>query len=173
MENIVFREIKNVDSGLVAKIVELEKRNCGRDASINQWVIPVIIRYGKLIVAKKSGSGKCRKPAGSRGKNMSESDISGIIGVCEIIRSWKKDNAAFIHSFYIDKDYRNKGIGRKLLQKVIDVLKKDNIGKIELTVDPCNEAANRLYKKYGFKKAGFRKSEYGRGIDRDLMVLKL
>ena len=104
---------------------------------------------------------------------MKESDNSGIIGVCEIIRSWKKENTVFIHSFYIDKSYRNKGIGKKFLQKVIDVLKKDNIKIIELTVDSGNEAANRLYKRTGFKKAGFRKNEYGRGIDRDLMTLKL
>ncbi len=173
MENVVFREIKNVDGGLVEKIVELEKRNCGRDASINQWVIPVIIRYGKLIVAKKTSSGTGRKTAGSKRNNMKESDNSGIIGVCEIIRSWKKENTVFIHSFYIDKSYRNKGIGKKFLQKVIDVLKKDNIKIIELTVDSGNEAAKRLYKRTGFKKAGFRKNEYGRGIDRDLMILKL
>ncbi len=155
MENIVFREIKNFDWKLVEKIAELEKRNLGREASINKWIIPVIIRYGKFIVAEKN------------------SHSSDIIGVCELIKHWKKENTAFIHSFYVDKKYRNKGIGKKLLQKVIDILKNNNFKVIELTVDPDNEAGGRLYKLFGFEKISLRKNEYGRGADRNLMRLEL
>jgi len=155
MKNIVIREIKGIDWRLVARLERLEKRNLGRRVSINRWVIPVIIRYGKFIVAQKS-------------KNDSD-----IIGVCELIKSWKDKNTAFIHSFYIDKGYRKKGVGKKLLQKVIDILKNDGFKEIELTVDPGNDAAGRLYKNFDFKKIGLRKSEYGLGVDRDLMKLEL
>ncbi len=155
MGDVIIQEIRSVDWKLVSKIVELERRNLGRKASINQWVIPVIIRYGKFIIAQKSRNN------------------SDIIGVCELVRSWRSKHAAFIHSFYIDKGYRRKGIGRKLLQKVIDILKNDGFKEIELTVDPDNEAADRLYKNFGFKKVGLRKNEYGRGVDRNLMRLEL
>lgn len=155
MSDIVIREIKSVDWKLVGEIAKLERRNLGRKASINQWVIPVIIRYGKFIVVQKSGNN------------------SDIIGVCELIRSWKGKYTAFIHSFYVDKRYRKKGIGKKLLQKVIDILKNDGFREIELTVNPSNEAADRLYKNFGFKRVGLRKNEYGRGVDRDLMRLEL
>jgi len=155
MNEIVIRDIRSVDHKLVRMIERLERRNLGREASINQWLIPVIIRYGKFIVAQKSGN---------------DSDI---IGVCELIRSWKSETCAFIHSFYIDRGYRRKGIGKKLLQGVISNLKNDGFREIELTLDPGNKAANRLYKNFGFKRVDFRKNEYGRGINRDLMRLDL
>lgn len=155
MNSIFIQEIRGVDWKLVSRIGKLEKKNLGSKASINQWVIPVIIRYGKFIVAQKS------------------MDSSDIIGVCELIRSWKDKNTAFIYSFYIDKEYRKKGIGRMLLGKVIDILKNDDFKEIELTVDPGNKAASQLYKDFGFKKIILRKNEYGRGVDRDLMRLKL
>lgn len=155
MDSIFIQEIKGVDWKLVSRIGELEKKNLGSKASINQWVIPVIIRYGKFIVAQKSR------------------DSSDIIGVCELVRSWKDKNTAFIHSFYIDKEYRKNGIGRMLLGKVIDILKDENFEEIELTVGPGNKTASQLYKDFGFKKIILRKNEYGRGVDRDLMRLKL
>ena len=52
-------------------------------------------------------------------------------------------------------------------------MKNDGFREIELTVDPGNEAANRLYKNFGFKRIELRKNEYGRGVDRDLMRLEL
>lgn len=155
MNEIIIRDIRSVDHKLVRMIERLERRNLGREASINQWVIPVIIRYGKFIVAQKNG------------------DDPDIVGVCELIRSWKSETCAFIHSFYIDKTYRRKGIGKKLLEGVISNLKKDGFREIELTVDPYNKAANQLYKNFGFKTIDFRKDEYGRGVNRDLLKLDL
>jgi len=154
MEDIIFQEIKDFDLRLVNRISKLEKRNLGKDASINQWVIPVIIRYGKFIVAKLKNS-------------------SDIIGVCEIIKSWGEDNTAFIHSFYVDKKYRNKSIGNELLQNSIGILRRDGFIAVELTVDQRNEIAIHLYEKSGFKKIGYRKNEYGKGVDRSLMRLEL
>ena len=57
MNSIFIQEIKAADWKLVSRIVKLEKKNLGSEASINQWVIPVIIRYGKFIVAQKSRDG--------------------------------------------------------------------------------------------------------------------
>jgi len=155
MKNIFYKEIKDFDWELIEKIVKLEKKNLENESSINQWIIPVIIRYGKFIAAVGGDS---------------DPDI---VGVCEIIKDWDRDNSAFIHSFYIDEEYRNMGIGRNLLKKVIDVLKGENFKVVELTVDPDNEVAIHLYREAGFREAGFRKSEYGRGVDRNLMSLEL
>ncbi len=155
MNNILIREINEFDWKLVSRIEKLEKRSLGSKASINRWVIPVIIRYGKFIVAQK-------------GKN-----YSGIIGVCELIRDWEHKDKIFLFAFYVDRDYRKKGVGRKLLSKAVDILKGENFKEIELTVDPDNESAVSLYKKFGFKRIALRENEYGRGVNRDLMRLKL
>jgi len=155
MDNILVQEINNFDWKLVSRLEELEKRNLGSKASINCWVIPVIIRYGKFIVAQKS-------------KNDTD-----IIGVCELIRDWECINKIFLFAFYVDRDYRKKGVGKKLLGKVIDILRNENFKEVELTADPGNESAVSLYKSFGFKRFALRENEYGRGVDRDLMRLEL
>ena len=155
MKNILIQEINSFEWKLISRIEKLEKRNLGSEASINRWVIPVIIRYGKFIVAQKG-----------------ESD-SDIIGVCELIRDCKSKGRIFIFSFYIDRDYRKKGIGKKLLGEVVDILKYEGFAEVELTVDPDNESAVGLYKRFGFKKVALRENEYGRGVNRDLMRLEL
>ncbi len=63
----------------------MEVENLGKEAAINQWVLPVIIRYGKLFIAVNNKD--------------------NLIGVCEIIRSYMIPSTAFIHSFYIDWNY--------------------------------------------------------------------
>ena len=155
MKDILIKEINNFDWKLISRLEKLEKRNLGSKASINRWVIPVIIRYGKLIVAQKG-----------------ESD-SDIIGVCELIKDCKSEGRIFIFSFYVDRDYRRKGAGRRLLSKVVDILKDEGFEEVELTVDSNNKSAASLYKRFGFKKIALREDEYGRGVNRDLMRLKL
>jgi ribosomal-protein-alanine N-acetyltransferase len=155
MDDILICEINDFDWKLVGRIEKLENRNLGSKASINCWVIPVIIRYGKFIAAQKS------------------KENSDIIGVCELIRDWVCKDKVFLFSFYIDRDYRKKGAGRKLLGKAIEILKNENFKEIELTVDPDNKSAVEMYEKFGFKRVDLRKNEYGRGINRDLMRLEL
>ena len=154
MPDISINEIKSFDYKLIDEIKTLEKENLGNEASINQWIIPVIIRYGKLIAAQRKSDNK-------------------IIGVCELVKNWYDAKSAFIHSFYIDKGFRSKGIGNKLLRGVISILKKESLESVELTVDPENMAAISLYKKFGFILVGLEKDEYGKSVDRYLMRLKL
>jgi len=158
VKDIIVKEVKDFNLDFVLKIKKLEIENLGEVSGINEWVIPVIIKYGKLIVAIK----KVEK------QRNNEEDL--IIGVNELIRDWGNFNCAFIHSFYIKKGFRNKGAGSILLKKSIEILKKDNIKKLELTVDPKNQTAIRLYEKFGFKTYEFKEDLYGKGINRNLMV---
>jgi len=154
MQEIEIRTIEDFDLTLIENIKKLEIENLGRDAAINEWQIPVIIRYGKFIAARQKESGE-------------------IIGACEILREWKNARTAFIHSFYICSRYRKQGIGKKLLKYSLDILKDENFEQAELTVDAENKAAVNLYEGFGFKVREIRTDEYGEGINRNLMVLKL
>jgi len=154
MIDVNIEVVNDFDCQLINTIKILERENLGKEASINQWVIPVIIRYGKLVIAQKI-------------------DDSRIVGVCELIKCWENEKIVFIHSFYVDRKFRSKGIGSKLLDGVIKLLKKEDLESIELTVDPENKIAIRLYKNFGFRIVGLRKDEYGMGIDRYLMRLEL
>jgi len=51
------------------------------------------------------------------------------------------------------KSYRYRGIGRKLLRRVVDVAEADGYPAISLSVDPRNFARN-LYESEGFVKVG-------------------
>lgn len=154
MQEIEIKTITDFGPEFIEKIKKLEIENLGRDAAVNEWQIPVIIRYGKFIVARLKKNGE-------------------IIGVCEVLREWKEKRAAFIHSFYINREYRSQGIGRKLLQGALDIMRNENFEQVELTVDAENKMAVNLYENSGFELKEVRKDEYGAGINRNLMVLDL
>ena len=161
MSDIIVSEVKNFDLDFILKIKKLEIENLGRLSGINEWIIPVIIKYGKLIIAVKKDD---LAPEGQK-------DL--IIGVNELIGSWEDRSLAFIHSFYIKKGCRNMGSGSLLLEKSLEILKKQGINKIELTVDPQNIAAISLYKKFGFINCDFKEDMYGKGIGRNIMVCEI
>ena len=69
-----------------------------------------------------------------------------------------------------------KGIASKLLKRLIEKAKKEEINKVFLEVSENNIAAVKLYLKLGFCKLGFRKNYYktSQGFqDAFIMVLKI
>lgn len=63
-----------------------------------------------------------------------------------------------IFSFYVSSEYRGLGIGKALLQKVIETAKKNpEIKKLQLGVVTSQEPANVLYRSLGFVQAGHMK----------------
>lgn len=52
----------------------------------------------------------------------------------------------------VDKIYQGKGIGTKLINKVINQARKEKISRIDFTSNPRRIAANNLYQHLGFKK---------------------
>ena len=81
-----------------------------------------------------------------------------------------------IISILIDKKFRNIGIGKGLLYKLLNIALKKKIQNIFLEVSVENLIAINLYKKFNFIKVGKRKNYYfqnGRYIDADIMRLVL
>lgn len=76
--------------------------------------------------------------------------------------------------FYIEvkEEFRNKHIGSKMLEYLIQKGKEKNILNITLEVNVENEFAIKLYSKYDFKKVSIRKKYYN-GIDGYLMERKM
>jgi len=67
----------------------------------------------------------------------------------------KTQHFANIFGTYVKKEYRGKGIGKKLIESAIDNIQENvNVSKIELTVNPEQKAAVRLYEKCGFELVG-------------------
>lgn len=74
---------------------------------------------------------------------------------------------AEINNIFILEQYRNQGIGSKLIEYLLEKCKICE--NITLEVRKDNERALRLYKKYGFKEVALRKNYYN-DIDGILMM---
>lgn len=66
-------------------------------------------------------------------------------------------NISFIQCIGILKKYRGKGIGTTFFNNLDLWAKTNNIVRLELTVECCNNTAKNLYEKNGFKIEGIRK----------------
>lgn len=60
---------------------------------------------------------------------------------------------AILEDMVVLKKYRKKGLGSKLLKKVLDILDKDEISRVTLLSDNDNKVAHQFYEKLGFKKS--------------------
>ena len=86
------------------------------------------------------------------------------------IGSWLTLPNAEILNLFVEMKYRNNGIGRELILRVISICEKENIDKITLEVRKSNTFAQGLYTKLGFEIVGTRKKYYGDGEDALLMM---
>ena len=74
------------------------------------------------------------------------------------------------------RDYWQQGIGSRLLQAVIDFARENGFGILDLEVRCDNQAAIRLYEKFGFRKLGTHPAFFrmdGADIPFDIMYLAL
>jgi ribosomal protein S18 acetylase RimI-like enzyme len=88
----------------------------------------------------------------------------------------KTKHVADIFGVYVNKEYRNRGIGKKLIEGALKIIKRNlNVTKIKLTVNPEQSSAIRLYERFGFESVGRLKNElkvHGRFYD-ELIMEKL
>ena len=66
-----------------------------------------------------------------------------------------------IDNFFVNPEYRNNGIGNKLMTYLVDMAKRLEVVNITLEVRESNDIAINLYKKYGFLEVAIRKYYYG------------
>ena len=66
-----------------------------------------------------------------------------------------------IDNFSVMEDYRNQGIGTKLMAHLISIAIEYRVVNITLEVRLSNEIAINLYKKFGFREVALRKFYYG------------
>ena len=93
-------------------------------------------------------------------------EIVGFAGIKFIV------NEADIMNIVTKKTFRNKGIGKLLLENLIQLAKSLNLTSITLEVNEENAPAIHLYKKFGFEILGIRKNYY-KNTDGIIMTKKL
>ncbi len=85
---------------------------------------------------------------------------------------WKIFEDVQINNIAVHPDYRRLGIGRAVLEGIIEQMRKEGAKNMTLEVRPSNVAALTLYKKLGFRPLSIRKGYYT-NPDEDALVLGL
>ena len=89
------------------------------------------------------------------------------------VGSWLTLPNAEILNLFVSDRYRGLGIGKSLMDHVIEVCNENEIEALTLEVRVSNEHAIKLYKDLGFKSVTVRKNYYENNEDALLMVLSL
>ncbi|MFQ6074205.1 MAG: GNAT family N-acetyltransferase [Candidatus Bathyarchaeia archaeon] len=78
---------------------------------------------------------------------------------------------------YLKRQFRNMGIGTRLIKRITEIAQRKGFEMIKLTVFQTNQQAFRLYKKFGFREVGRIKGGVkfpdGTYTDEIIMVLNL
>jgi RimJ/RimL family protein N-acetyltransferase len=103
-----------------------------------------------------------------------DAELVGIAGLA-IQQGQKKAHKGTIWGMYVRPDARGAGIGRRLMEVVIE-LARHRVELVQLTVVRDNERARRLYASLGFREYGVEKhalKHNGRYYDEILMAMDL
>jgi len=87
---------------------------------------------------------------------------------------WMLQHEIDIHNLAVRPAYRRQGIGRALLEAVLEEARRQGADRVTLEVRKSNEAAQRLYQALGFAAKGVRTAYYSDdGEDALIMALEL
>ena len=145
-------EVDAKNRELIKKIFDNELESFGVMGGADMWMIMSFIRYGKLYVLLNESNDL-----------LSVAQYQGVLVKKEV----------FLYGFSTSLKERGKGYGKILLEESHNRLKELGMEKIYLTVDPANAKAIDMYKKAGYIIEELQKDEYGKGIDRYLMIKNL
>ena len=95
-----------------------------------------------------------------------EDKLVGFIGMWAIINEGEITNIAVL------PEYQNKGVGAKLLKKLIKLSLDKKLEYLYLEVRFSNLNAQSLYRKFGFKTYGLRRSYYSDNKENAILMSK-
>lgn len=68
---------------------------------------------------------------------------------------WQSATVGYISTLVVEEELRNQGIGRTLLNEIMDLAKLRGCKKVELDSGFHREQAHAMYEHYGFKKRAY------------------
>ena len=84
---------------------------------------------------------------------------------------WQVVDIMHLNDIVVAKKFRNQGIGKILLNHIINYTKEQNVNELTLEVSQNNLPAINLYKHFNFKIIGERKNYYGANNNAIIMTL--
>jgi ribosomal protein S18 acetylase RimI-like enzyme len=78
--------------------------------------------------------------------------VGFLIGTVEnAIPIYRTPRFGFIHDLFVEEDYRNEGIGRRLAVTAIEKFRDIGVPQVRLETAAPNEAARKLFESAGFR----------------------
>jgi GNAT superfamily N-acetyltransferase len=77
------------------------------------------------------------------------------VGFAVIILSWTLEHggkSAWLDELYVLPEYRNEGLGSKLMEGVLEAVRNLGCLAVDLEVDQDHSRSERLYQRFGFQK---------------------
>jgi ribosomal-protein-alanine N-acetyltransferase len=90
-----------------------------------------------------------------------------VVGFCAF---WRVLDELHVNNLAVLPDARRRGVGSALLRRVLDEAARAGIQRVTLEVRRSNDAARRLYERFGFRVAGVR-ARYYRDPEEDALIL--
>lgn len=133
MNNI---EFTNLENGDIKEIAMLDKECFSVPWSEDSFMADVKNPLAYYVLARIDG------------------ELCGYCGIYKVLDEGQITNIA------VKEKFRRRGIAAKILEKIIEYAKVNEIKSISLEVRQSNIAAITLYQKYGFLPIGLRKNYY-------------
>lgn len=131
-------------------VVEIERRSFPTPWSPGLFLHELKIPFSRTLLARLTNG------------------TSRVVGyVCR----WLVGDEMHILNLAVDPDHRRAGIGRLLVEHILEEAAVNAVRLITLEVRRGNEAAVGLYGRFGFRQTGVRRNYYGRGEDALVMSL--
>ncbi len=86
--------------------------------------------------------------------------IVGVLTAELQVKLHRENMQCFVEDLVVDREYRNRGIGKALLQNAIDYAKSKNCDVVELTTYLNNEKAIKFYEANDFIKHSYKFKRY-------------
>jgi len=88
-----------------------------------------------------------------------------------VLRTWNAKRVGYVELMAVDSRYRRKGIGRALMNTLLEHFQRNGIDIVNLDVPAEQEAAVQLYKKLGFYVRACKYEEAARLISRFCLLM--
>lgn len=100
-------------------------------------------------------------------------DETDYLGFCSYEHDSNQSNKTKIHRIYLLPETQGKGLGRLLINYVVDQARKKNQAAIYLNVNKFNEKAIQFYERIGMRKAKEEVIDIGNGFVMDDFVMEM
>lgn len=146
MGKVTIREIKKEDINHAKEYMEFINTLVEEDAMIGlnkKTTIEDVRNSLRNLIAKVDSGERLHLTAWDR---------ENLVGLCDIkLKKFCQSHMGQL-AVMIAKDYRNQGIGTRMIKKALDMARNiSGLKIVEMIVFSTNERAIRLYKKLGFK----------------------